>query len=326
MNSPKKPLSLSMVLSHYGSLAALRNGQVPIDGVAPQMVEVDPIIAAYRRMVRSAEFDVCELAPATYLIARSFGAPFKALPVFTMRMFHHSGFVVRPDSGINEPKQLEGRTAGVRAYTVSTGIWTRGIFQNEYGVDLSKITWAVDDEEHVQQYQLPPNVVHVPEGKSLIGMMSAGDLQAGFSGPAGVGRAGAPTAGWDNANLPQVDYREMFANPTELEREWYGRTGIYPVHGLIAVRESLLEEHPWLARSLYDAFEASKQIYLEKLRAGECKDASDQKLLKNIPIVGDPLPYGIEPNRPAIEALIRYCHQQKMLPREYAIDEMFVKV
>ena len=112
-------------------------------------VEVVPIIHAFRRMVRDLEFDICEMAPTTYMIARARGAPYIALPIFVMRRFHHGGFVVRPDAGIAVPKDLEGKKVGVRAYSVTTGVWTRGIFVNEYGLDSSKVTWVVDDEEHV---------------------------------------------------------------------------------------------------------------------------------------------------------------------------------
>ena len=114
-------------------------------------------------MVRDVEFDICEMAPTTYMIARARGAPYIALPIFVMRRFHHGGFVVRPDAGIRCPKDLEGKKVGVRAYSVTTGVWTRGIFVNEYGLDFSKVTWVVDDEEHVATLKLPPNVVHAPE-------------------------------------------------------------------------------------------------------------------------------------------------------------------
>ena len=144
-------------------------------------------------MVRDLEFDVCELAPTTYLIARARGAPYIALPVFLMRRFHHGGFVYRPDAGIGKPKDLEGKKVGVRAYSVTTGVWTRGILSNEYGLDSSKVTWVVDDEEHVTSLKLPPNVVHTPAGKSLAGMMANGELHAGFTGAAGIGRAGPPS-------------------------------------------------------------------------------------------------------------------------------------
>ena len=193
-------------------------------------------------MVRDVEFDVCEMAPTTYMIARALGAPFIALPIFLMRRFHHGGFVVRPDSGIKEPKDLEGKKVGVRAYSVTTGVWTRGIFVNEYGLDSSKVTWVVDDEEHVTSLKLPPNVVHAPNGKSLASMMASGELQAGFSGPAGIGRAGPPTGAWEQrAQTSTVSYPELIANAPEVEAQWFRRTGIYPIHGLIVVKDEHMQ-------------------------------------------------------------------------------------
>ncbi len=167
-------IPLRIAVADYGHTAALKQGLAPIRGISAEFVDVKPIVAAYRRMVRSLEFDVCEMAAGTYMIAREAGLPVTALPVFTYRRFHHSGFVCRADAGIRTPKDLEGKKAGVRAWSVSTGIWTRGILQNEYGVDLSKITWVVDDEEHVQSLRLPPYVLQAPAGRSLAAMMAAG--------------------------------------------------------------------------------------------------------------------------------------------------------
>src|SRR5918912_1520192 len=142
---------LTIAIASYGHTRAIKNGSIPIEGVDPEFVEVVPIIQAFRRMVRDLEFDVCEMAPTTYLIARARGAPYMALPIFLMRRFHHGGFVVRPEAGIRHPKDLEGKKVGVRAYSVTTGVWTRGILVDEYGLDSSKVTWVVDDEEHVSQ-------------------------------------------------------------------------------------------------------------------------------------------------------------------------------
>src|SRR6201988_3404426 len=188
---------LKIAIATYGHTKAIKSGDVPIKGVDPDFVEVVPIIQAFRRMGRDVEFDVCEMAPTTYMIARALGAPYIALPIFVMRRFHHGGFVVRPDSGIAVPKDLEDRRVGVRAYSVTTGVWTRGIFTNEYGMDSSKVTWVVDDEEHVTALKLPPNVIHAPPGQSLQSMMASGEIEAGFTGPAGVGRSGPPIANWD---------------------------------------------------------------------------------------------------------------------------------
>ena len=164
----------------------------------PTSIEVVPIIGAFRRMVRDLEFDVCEMAPTTYMIARALGAPFIALPIFVMRRFHHGGFVVRPDAGIKAPKDLEGKKVGVRAYSVTTGVWTRGIFINEYGLDSSKVTWVVDDEEHVTSSSCRRTWCTRRRASRWPSMMASGEIQAGFTGPAGVGRAGPPIGAWEH--------------------------------------------------------------------------------------------------------------------------------
>jgi 4,5-dihydroxyphthalate decarboxylase len=319
------PLPLKIAIATYGHTAALKAGQVAIDRVSPDFVEVKPIIAAFRRMVRDVEFDVCEMAPATYMLAREAGAPFKALPVFIFRRFHHAGLVYRDDAGIREPRDLEGKRAGVRAYSVTTGIWTRGIMMNDYGVDNSKITWVVDDEEHVTSLKLPSNVQQASEGKSLVDLMASGYLSAAFTDNAGIGRAGAPADGWQaGGRIKPPEYIEMFPEAERLEAEWYGKTGIYPVHGLIVVKDELLARHPWLGKALFDAFLESKEIYLRQLQAGQQVSDKDDHYRAMSRIVGDPLPYGIEANRASIEAMMRYCYQQGLLKKQYAIDDMFV--
>ncbi len=260
---------LKIALGTYGHTAALKDGRVKIEGVDPDFVEVVPIIGAFRRMVRDLEFDVCEMAPTTYMIARGLGAPFIALPVFLMRRFHHGGFVCRPDSGIRAPKDLEGKKVGVRAYSVTTGVWTRGIFVNEYGLDSSKVTWVVDDEEHVTSLKLPPNVVHAPDGKSLADMMASGEISAGFTGNAGIGRAGSPTGGWQQGGQTAETYPELIANAAQVEADWFKRTEIYPIHGSVVVKTEVLEKHPHVAKSLVDAFVAAKAIYMDRLKSGQ---------------------------------------------------------
>jgi 4,5-dihydroxyphthalate decarboxylase len=324
---PTKPLRLKMALSTFGHTAAIKNGSIPIEGVEPEFIEVNPQIAAYRRMVRDVEFDVCDIAPSTYMIAREHGAPFKALPIFVSRNFHHSGFVYRPDAGINKPKDLEGKSAGVRAYSVTTGVWGRGILQNEYGIDITKITWWVDDEEHVTTLKLPSFVKHVPEGKSLVSMMASGELQAGFTGNAGLGRTGAPKEGWAASSEKGGDtnYVEFFKDSKKIEKEWYDRTGIYPFHGTIVVKDSVLKEHPWVAKSLFNAYSAAKEPYVKQLPSPDKASGKDKQLAEMKAIVGsDPLPYGIKANRASIEALIKYVHQQGMLKRSYSVSDFFV--
>ncbi len=316
---------LKIALGSYGHTAALKDGRVRIEGVDADFVEVVPIIGAFRRMVRDLEFDVCEMAPTTYMIARALGAPFIALPVFLMRRFHHGGFVYRPDSGIRAPKDLEGKKVGVRAYSVTTGVWTRGIFVNEYGLDSSKVTWVVDDEEHVTSLKLPSNVVHAPQGKSLAGMMASGEISAGFTGPAGIGRAGPPTGAWEQGGQkPAETYPELIADAAQVEADWFKRTGIYPIHGSVVVKTELLEKHPRLAGSLVDAFLAAKAVYMDRLRNGDGDSADDRKYRGLMPVVGDPLPYGLEENAASIEAMLTYGLQQSLVPRRMPLEKVFV--
>jgi 4,5-dihydroxyphthalate decarboxylase len=320
---------LKIAIASYGHTKNLKNGAVAIAGVEPDFVEVVPIIAAFRRMVRQVEFDICEMAPTTYMIARAFGAPFIALPIFLMRRFHHGGFVVRPDSGIKVPKDLEGKKVGVRAYSVTTGVWTRGIFINEYGLDSAKVTWVVDDEEHVTALRLPPNVVHAPQGKSLQSMMKAGEIQAGFTGPAGVGRAGPPISGWDQASAGAAaadTYPELIANVDQVEADWFRRSGIYPIHGLIVVKDEHIKRYPWLPRSLMDAFVAAKKPYLDELRRGQGDSPHDKRYRNFLSLMSDPLPYGLAENHPSIEALITYSLQQKLIPSRPQLDRVFVDI
>jgi len=320
---------LKIAVAEYGHTRAVTSRSIPIKGIEPDFVKVAPIIGAFRRMVRDVEFDICEMAPTTYMIARALGSPFIALPIFLMRRFHHGGFVVRPDAGINVPKDLEGKKVGVRAYSVTTGVWTRGIFINEYDLDSSKVTWVVDDEEHVTALKLPPNVVHAPEGKSLQSMMKAGEIQAGFSGPAGVGRSGPPISGWDKAAAVTAaadTYPELIANVEQVEADWYRKSGIYPIHGLIVVKDEVIARYPWLARSLMDAFVAAKKPYLEQLKAGKGDSPEDNRYRKFLSLMSDPLPYGMDANRPSIEALVTYSLQQKLIPSRPELSRVFVDI
>lgn len=316
-----KTVSLKIAIANHAHTAAVKDGTIPIEGVTAEFVNVVPQIAAYRRMVRNVEFDVCELAPTTYLIARSLGAPFVALPIFVMRRFHHRGLLVRPGANIRAPKDLEGKKVGVRAYSVTSGVWTRGILMDEYGLDSAKVTWVVDDEEHVQELKLPPNVEHAPQGTSLAQMMAEGEIDAGLAGNAGIGRSGSPSSGWKQE---EANYPELFSDAREREAEWYERTGIYPIHGTIVVKEQVLKDNPWVAQVLFDAFSQAKTQWLERLDSGEADTAADKTYREHREIVGnDPLPFGIRPNLPAIAALLETTFRQKLIAERISLGDAF---
>ena len=281
-------------------------------------------------MVRDLEFDICEMAPTTYMIARALGAPYIALPIFVMRRFHHGGFVVRPDADIRTPKDLEGKKVGVRAYSVTTGVWTRGIFVNEYGLDSSKVTWVVDDEEHVTTLKLPPNVVHAPEGKSLQSMMASGEIQAGFTGPAGVGRAGPPIGSWD-MNAPTGGRRRHLSGADRQCRTGRGR--------LVPPHRHLSDPRPHRGQGrAHQALSLAGALADGRLRRGRSSPISssssavratapeDKRYRGFFSLMSDPLPYGMAANRASIEALVTYALQQGLIPSRPQLDQVFVDI
>src|SRR5437867_8533463 len=175
-------MKLKTVFRPDGHTAPLR-GQI----IKPKTFEIDyvdvPVLAqGFRRMVRGLEFDICELAFTTYICAKAYGKRFTAIPVFPARVFHHGAILYNTKSGIGSPKDLEGKTVGVhRGYTVTTGVWARSILQHEYGVDLSKITWLLSGDEHVEEFRPPANVVPIEKGKTLEDMLASREIPAALN-------------------------------------------------------------------------------------------------------------------------------------------------
>ncbi|MER5325318.1 ABC transporter substrate-binding protein [Streptosporangium roseum] len=302
------------------ALGEYPHAQLELDGYDVEPVEVKPIIAAYRRMIRDLEFDVCELAPVSYLMARQAGVPLTAIPVFLNRRFHHEDVQCAANSGIRVPRDLEGRRVGVRAYTVSTGVWVRGVLSEAYGVANQKITWVVDDDDHVEG-RVPPNVERVTDGRSLGELLSSGELDAALTGNAGTGRAGAPRAGWTaHAGVTEGSY-PLFPNAEVLSADWYLRTGIYPLHSVVVIRSDLVERDPDLPTALYTALVESK-------RQSEAAWSTIPRLARQAEQIGaDPIPYGIEANEPSLKALVRFSRDQGLIDPDFSTDirELFAE-
>ena len=301
-------LKLRTVTRTQGNNKALKDGTVKPRTCELEFVEVDPLIDAFRRMVRGLEFDVSEMAITTYLTARAHGKAFTALPVFVMRQFHHAPILYNVKSGVKSPKDLEGKKVGVRAYTVTTGVWARGILASEYGVDLDKVTWVVVDEEHVQEYQKPANVLERP-GANLGDMLVKGELAAAI----GAGQIDSP------------DVKPLIADAREAEAAWYRKTGIYPLNHTVVVKDDLVQANPDLAPEIFNAFAAAKRLYVQRLAAGEIQQPSaDDVFFKRVmDVTGDPLPYGLGPNRRMLDAIVRHAAGQGIIPRPVAVEELF---
>jgi 4,5-dihydroxyphthalate decarboxylase len=303
-------LRLKTVTRTQGANEALKDGSVAPDGFAFDFVEVDPLIRAFRRMVRELEYDVCELAITTYLCAKEHGKRFTALPIFLVRGFHHGAILVNTKAGIRDPKDLEGRRVGVnRGYTVTTGVWARGVLARDYGVDLDRVTWVLSGDEHVAEYRPPANVVPVEPGRELGEMLAAGDLAAAIG-----------------VEIDHPDVAPLIPNAAEAGFDALRRRRYYPINHLVVVKDELLAANPGLAGAVFDAFAQAKNVYVERLRNGavEAPTPADRLHERVLELTGrDPLPYGLAPNRAAVDELVDLAFSQKILTRRPAVDELF---
>jgi 4,5-dihydroxyphthalate decarboxylase len=303
---------LTAVSRTQGDNAALKDGSVVPHRFELEFEEVPVLVDAFRRMVRGLQFDVSEMAMTTYLCAKAHGSPFTALPVFLVRGFHHGAIFYNTRSGIRAPEDLEGGRVGIdRGYTVTTGVWARGILRDEYGVDLDRITWVISGDEHVIEYRPPANVVSMKQGETLESLLLAGELD---------GVIGAKMSHPDIAPLiPDADQAGFDAL---LDR------GLYPINHLIVVKDELLEEYPDLAADVFDAFARAKDQYVGKLRAATIERPTPTDLMYSrvLELTGsDPLPYGIEPNRAMIEKLIEQALNQSIIDRAPSVDSLFAE-
>jgi len=301
-------LGLRIVVGTYGLTRSLKESPDVRGGLDLEFVEFDSIPSAMRRQVRNLEFDVCEMALTTYLCARAAGKPITAIPVFVTRNFHHWAAFRHVDTGIRGPKDLEGRQVAVnRGYTVTTGLWVRGVLQHEYGVDLDRVTWLPTDEEHVAEYHAPPNVDYRFRGRTVEELM----LKEGVSAAVGDVRSNAP------------EIKSLIADAREAGFANYRKTGIYPINHMITLSQRALAERPTLARDLFEIFKAAKARYLERLDAGGDGSAADQAAIALKPVVGDPFPYGVAANRKTLEAATHFGVEQHMTRDKLAVEPLF---
>src|SRR5438128_10553095 len=271
--------------------------------------DVPVIINAFRRMVRGLDFDICELAMTTYLCAHAHGKAFTAIPVFPMRAFHHGAILVNTKAGIRTPKDLEGRKVGVnRGYTVTTGVWARSILQDEHGVDLSKITWVLSGDEHVAEYRAPANVVPIEKGKNIGDMLASGELVAAIG-----------------VEVKSPDVKPLIPDALEAGLTALRRRGHYPINHLVVIKDELIAKHGDLAADVFDAFARAKRHYVERLQAGRIEKPTevDEVHRRVMEIAGEPLPYGIAPNRIGIDALLGQALTHGIITKPVTAEELF---
>jgi 4,5-dihydroxyphthalate decarboxylase len=234
---------------------------------------------------------------------------FTAVPIFPMRAFHHGAIVYNTQTGIRTPQDLEGQRVGVnRGYTVTTGLWARGILQHQYNVDLSRITWVLSGDEHVAQYRPPSNVVAVERGRILEDLVTSGEI------PAAIGV---------QIDAPHV--QPLIPHATDAAVAALRADGLYPINHTLVVRDDVLRAHPDLAQDLVEVFAEARRLYVGPLAAAppESLSAHDAFFRRVLDSTGDPLPCGIEPNRRMIETVIQYSVEQGILARPVTVEEVF---
>ncbi len=320
-------LSLTYASCRYDRIEPLRAGEVPIEGIDLNVMIFPAGRQIFDRLVGGEEFDASELSASEFISLTGNGkSAFVAIPVFPSRAFRHGYIFINRRSGIRTPKDLEGRRVGLPLYTQTASIWVRGHLMHQFGVDTDKIHWvqgAVETggahgDPHALPLLKPVAIEQNKSGRPLGELLAAGEIDAylGSRKPQSFGK--------------HPDVVRLLPNHHALERELVEREKIFPIMHLVAIRRALYERHPWIANSLYAAFVEAKRIARTRLRYAGSLAAMLPWLQDEIEEIdevfpeGDPFPYGLEPNRPTLAALVRYMVEQHFIPKTIAVEELFV--
>ncbi len=316
-------LQLSIAMGDYDRTRALLDGSVQIDGVAPVCLTLSPEETFFRAF-RGQEFDISELSFSSYLVKASQGSsPYIAVPVFLSRAFRHTSIWVRKDR-IKRPEDLKGKRVGVPEYQLTANVWARAVLQDDFGVSPADITWVrggIDTPGRPEKIklQLPPDVhlENAPEGLTISDMLDCGDLD-GFIAP-------RPPSGAALHN-PQVGW--LFDDPTAVAKDYYRRTGIFPIMHVVGIRKTLAEQHPWLPGAVLKAFTQAKAAALDKLADTSATKVTlpfvEEQLKAARDAMGDDYwAYGVQSSRKTLEAFVRHHHAQGLSQRLMAVDEIF---
>ncbi len=291
MTSHARPIALRTVLGNYPHTLALKRGEIASAAVALDFVEVKPTNQAFKPMVREQQFDVCEMAIVTFLQAKAYGKPLVLLPAVMLARFQHGCMLYNSARGALAPHELAGRRVGVRAYSQTTGVWLRGILANDYGLDVARVRWVTFEDAHVAEYTDPPEVGRAPAGRDMTAMLLAGEIDAAIYG----------------AELPaDPRLKSVIPAPDAAAQAWHRKYRVTPVNHLVAVKAALARSSPQAVAEVYRLLRAAKEA-------------------APAPPAVDPAPFGIEASRPALEMIIDYSVQQRMIPRRLTVDELFAE-
>ncbi|HZO36078.1 MAG TPA: hypothetical protein VFB41_04290 [Solirubrobacteraceae bacterium] len=321
--SGAQDLALTLAINDYDHVRDVVEGRVPVDGVTLTTLTLS-VEEIFYRFSRYREWHVTELSLAKFVALRSQGEPIVAIPVFPSRQFRHSAIFVRADASILDPAQLAGARIGIPEWSQTAGIYVRALLEHQYGVALDGVHWfqgGVNEPGRIEGIELA-----VPEGirltpvsdRTLSEMLIAGELDAIVS-------AHPP----ETFKQGDGEIRRLIENPREVEERYYLETGIHPIMHTIAIRGDVYDEHPWVAMSLMKAFDEAKRRSLERLIETNTSRIplpwGSRAAERSKEIFGEDFwPYGIEPNRPTLEAFLQYSFEQGLTTEETRPEDLFV--
>ena len=284
-------ITLRTMLGDYPHTIPIKQGKVTSSIVTLDFTEAEVPHDHFKEVVRG-EFDVAELAIMTYLQAKGWNRPLVALPVAMNGRIQHGQICYNSNRGTLAPKDIEGRKVGVRTYSQTTPTWVRGILQNDYGVDLGKVNWVTFTDGHVPEFREPANAVRAAGGKKMVDMLLGGELDA--------------------AVMAVGDYKEqgiktLIPDPKKAANEWYKTYNLLQINHILVVKEAVSKEHPEAVREIYRMFVEGKKLGAPPVPAGE----------------PDSRPIGYAVNKPNFELAVKYAWQQRTIPREIKVDDLF---
>jgi len=316
-------LNLSVAIGNYDRARALFDGSVQIDGVDPVFMMLPPEEIFFRAF-RTNDFDICELSMSSFTVKTAErNCPYIGVPAFVSRAFRHNSIYVRTDR-IKSPLDLKGKRIGLPEYQLTACVWARIILEDDHGIKPSDVIWVrggIDDPSRPEKItiKLPPGLrlENAPAGRTISELLESGEIDA-FIAPRVPSLAGKhnPNIGW------------LFPDPIAAGRDYYKRTGIFPIMHVTGIRRTLVDAHPWLPAAVLKAFEQAKTKCLDELAdtsAPKCTLPFVEEQLKAArELMGhDFWSYGLAPNRKVLETFLRHHHAQGLSARQVAPEELF---
>ncbi|HET9715817.1 MAG TPA: hypothetical protein VFP60_06495 [Pseudolabrys sp.] len=284
-----RPITLRIAIGDYPHTLPLKRELITSDWLTLDFVEVKPLYQAFKPMVREHAFDASEMALVTYFQAKEHHKGLTLLPAAMLARFQHGTMLYNAERGKLSPMDLPGKRIGVRSYSQTTGVWIRGIFENDYGIDLASVQWITFEDGHVAEAVDPPGIIRARGGQDITEMLIAGDLDAAVYGAA----------------LPKDPrLQSVISDPDTAARAWHEKHGLVPVNHMVVVTDELMQANPAAVAELYRLLEESK---------------------KAAPPTGgaDVVPFGREANRGCLDLLRRYCVQQRLISEHLTVEDLW---